>query len=762
MAMSLSSGGGAAGGGLSTAAMAYQAPTTHSMPSAQTNSTVNLMRSSVATTEGQKTGKMTPEDLERMVAPIISLSFHSPSTTYYSYSAPPSNSPVNIVSPPQPYKGSLRLKGSDERSFKALRKFDKKGYDIRGCFEKSVVLDTSPSTPQTITIGGYHEIVNLREDKNNVKYGKDGTVSITLSPEWEPITLKTRTLLSLYIHLCTTTVLPPSLSAHSPIVSISTTRTMGDLQRSVIQSSLNATDSLPSSSQGVMNIKKKEREGREVVYSLTPRIIGAVAGTMHLSGAGGMRDGESFMDGVNTFIMKAIRRTGRKYGTQEQNKVPPCIRESEVPIWVVVMSEGGGYEVAGVKCEELQSMGKNKKGKPIPGFASVKVISRSFAPSSSSLGKAVNEVWNRIKRIHENRGIVGFLHDVEGWNAQGDVKECVGVEVFEEMGEMGEKPLVTRIDDKAVTAGMCIIANSGGEGRIKIGRTGNMMIADVVGREVGIRVECKGKTEVKRILEVGRYMPAKHEVDFTAVFTACWYNGGDEVEYGKADDDATKAYEGRKNIKEKRELARELNVEVVQRGSGDDEWEALPLVEEDGRLDYRPFKPLVIGGEDDPTVCPNATLTLGMDSGGIISTRLIRSNLEIEEDVKMVEGDRRMWWWVGGICAFIALAISWRSYHVTYVFDRNVLKLHTFYKFVNKTINPLNEAKYIVYEYNDNIEVLWEKLERKYGIPVEEPTAYFDIIEERERIKELEREEEERKEKEEEERKAKEGDREEL
>ncbi|GMI11003.1 hypothetical protein TrRE_jg10386, partial [Triparma retinervis] len=209
-----------------------------------------------------------------------------------------------------------------------------------------------------------------------------------------------------------------------------------------------------------------------------------------------------------------------------------------------------------------------------------------------------------------------------------------------------------------------------------------------------------------------------------------------------------------------------LEVEIVQREPGrEGEWRTLPIVEDDGKLDYRPFRPLVFRNPSEPSVekvCPTATFSLSMDAAGIIRTSLTRSPLEIEEDVKAVEGGRRTWYWILAIAAVLGMGISWRSYHVTVVFDRRVEKLHTFYKYVNKTINPINEARYIVYEYNDDIGKLWEKLEKKYKIPVGEPIEYLDIIEERERIKEEERLEEERKAEEEKERLEKEGEREEL
>ena len=193
---------------------------------------------------------------------------------------------------------------------------------------------------------------------------------------------------------------------------------------------------------------------------------------------------------------------------------------------------------------------------------------------------------------------------------------------------------VFNVDERAVATGVCLVANSGGEGRVQIGPSKHMRVSDVVGRAVGVRVTCRGKSEVKQVLAVGRNMPAKHEVEFTAAETCYWVEKGGE--FGEVDEVGRKEYEGRRNMKERREKAEELEVEIVQTSAGG-EWETLPMVEEDGRLDFGPFKPLVFTKSSGETVCPNATLSLTMDSGGIVGTRLVRSSMEIEEDVKAEE-----------------------------------------------------------------------------------------------------------------------------
>ncbi|GMH64145.1 hypothetical protein TrRE_jg5420, partial [Triparma retinervis] len=241
-------------------------------------------------------------------------------------------------------------KGSVE-SYKALRKFDKKGYNIRGCYEKCVMTEKEKGG---IRLGGYGDIVNARRGGEGVEYVDDGTVNVSLSSSWEPVNVKTTTLLSLYLHHVLVSVLPPSLSVHSPIVSICAPCGMGDSARTCLTSALLLTDALPSAALGVAGVKKKEREGLGGIYTLAPLAVGAVVGAVQMEGMGG---GGKVIDGVNRFIQNAIRRTASKNNGVQDTKVPPCVKEGEVPIFIVVQETGGGnIEVAGVTAEELQGM----------------------------------------------------------------------------------------------------------------------------------------------------------------------------------------------------------------------------------------------------------------------------------------------------------------------------------------------------------------------------------------------------------------------
>jgi hypothetical protein len=204
-----------------------------------------------------------------------------------------------------------------------------------------------------------------------------------------------------------------------------------------------------------------------------------------------MGGGGKVIDGVNRFIQNAIRRTASKNNGVQDTKVPPCVKEGEVPIFIVVQETGGGnIEVAGVTAEELQGMGKTKGGQPVPGFNNVKVIARSNANSSSGIGASIKEVWDRVVRLYDNRGIVGLLHS-PGLSPAA-LKAGAGVaEVWEEMKEFGTPPFVAALPTEAPACGVCVLANSGGEDRVRIGRTRMMRAGDVVGREVGIRLKCK-------------------------------------------------------------------------------------------------------------------------------------------------------------------------------------------------------------------------------------------------------------------------------
>ena len=156
------------------------------MPNAQSNPGVNMMRSTnIAEGKENTVNKLTPEELERMCAPVVALDFKKldggECRVDIAYSAPPSDNPVRIVPILGGFSGSLRLKGTVE-SYKALRKFDKKGYNIRGCYEKCVM---SEKEKGGINVGGYCDIVKGEKTGGGVEYLGDGTVNVELSSEWE-------------------------------------------------------------------------------------------------------------------------------------------------------------------------------------------------------------------------------------------------------------------------------------------------------------------------------------------------------------------------------------------------------------------------------------------------------------------------------------------------------------------------------------------------------------------------------------------------
>jgi len=73
-----------------------------------------------------------------MVAPCVGIDILPTGFSHVSYSAPASGAPVRIIPPSVPtgVQASIVLKSGDEGCYKALKKLNKKGYNVRGCYEK--------------------------------------------------------------------------------------------------------------------------------------------------------------------------------------------------------------------------------------------------------------------------------------------------------------------------------------------------------------------------------------------------------------------------------------------------------------------------------------------------------------------------------------------------------------------------------------------------------------------------------------------------
>ena len=99
-----------------------------------------------------------------------------------------------------------------------------------------------------------------------------------------------------------------------------------------------------------------------------------------------------------------------------------------------------------------------------------------------------------------------------------------------------------------------------------------------------------------------------------------------------------------------------------------------------------------------------------MDNGGMVRTKMVRDRVPIAVAQQAEASDRWFWWKFTVVAALVFAAISYRSYKVTVGFDYNARKLHTFYRHLNKTINPVGEARVLVYEYQDKEHLLWEKV----------------------------------------------------
>jgi hypothetical protein len=112
-----------------------------------------------------------------------------------------------------------------------------------------------------------------------------------------------------------------------------------------------------------------------------------------------------------------------------------------------------------------------------------------------------------------------------------------------------------------------------------------------------------------------------------------------------------------------------------------------------------------------------------------VSSRIARDRQPIAKRHAQDVSSSWFWWKVVAVLVLVFGGITYRSYQMTTVFNYNARKLHRYYQFeVKKKIASYQEARYIVYQYRDKEDTLWEKLERKYGLPVKEPSIYNDLV----------------------------------
>jgi len=226
-------------------------------------------------------------------------------------------------------------------------------------------------------------------------------------------------------------------------------------------------------------------------------------------------------------------------------------------------------------------------------------------------------------------------------------------------------------------------------------------------------------------------LPASYEMVFTSAHIALLVGEKGGAFTDDVDDEELERYKISKKVGERVQAAEGFRAVVTERIGVDGEFKACPTMNGgsvEASTEY--FHPLMFEGSDGAKVaCDECVVYLSIDTAGCVSSKIARDRTPIA--VRQKSDASASWFWYKFIAVLVLVfcAISYRTYTVTHVFSYNTRKLHRFYQFeVKKKINSIQEARYIVYTYQDKEERLWEKLERKYGIKVQEPSFYNDLV----------------------------------
>ncbi|GMH75537.1 hypothetical protein TL16_g06792 [Triparma laevis f. inornata] len=724
MAMSLSAGGGGMGGaGLGSAAMAYQAPGSSGMPSqpqTMSNPGASMMKSSNVTTDTS-----TPEEDFRSTLPVASLDLYSQLVAFNeggTFNFKPGKVPSKASAPfMNLFEKSLRITRNEDKSYKAFKKYSRKGHTPGPVFEKCLAKE---KFKDVVTFP-----VNLWSWINQVVVGdvkvwpdklssgpKRGSILVDLHDDYEPIVMTVDRLLGLFIH--------GVVNLHVKcddgcILNVPLEAGENDEMRTWVKMALDCTDFVEPLCPG----SKKSNDFKPQV--LTPdRGLAVVTGSQWKVTKGMVGGPE-----LNREISRLLERS-KLEGKQAGNR-PPCSIPSESPMVLTFTSTKKSISCSVVMLSQLTSMGKNKDGQPIPLFCKLAVVTKVVHLKEATEKLALESIKlcaANLSRAYPNRGVCCvYVYDsflpvsVFG----GEALKVLTSPASAGFKQPGPPPIIKCEGDEAAY-GSVLFLSTVGEQRVKAGPEGTIKLQDVVASPVGVRFDFgNGKSVVKPIFDFDRAIPSKYSLDLTAAEVA-WVNAGEGREVGDADpDEDLKEWEHKKNLEARKEAAKNLRIHVVQRkGRGD--WQDVPMFEgADVTTSGKGIRPLSFTHEETgaDVQISSCTFVIAMDCGGICSTRMIRERIDIESKDKIVDGDKWIYYKIMAVIAIVFAAISYRSYKVTVVFDYNTKKLHTFYRHVKPkgAINPLHEARILVYEYQDKEKELWAKLEKKYGEKVLEP-----------------------------------------
>ena len=826
MALSMHSGGGmSGGGGMGGVAMAYQTPGPSSGPSGSgstpgVGSAVPLMRSDNSTTatlsvlDGDEAGAF------RLRSCVVAFDLAAGTVAYLEGRENPpaadetlSPKYVMAVVSSATTLSPILLRRDDEKGFKALKKFLKRGEGVEKVFERLVVSDPKeyeaaslqlaagakggsphpaflalPVDVLGLVANGFDESFAFPSNDPCVRFDKKSDsllLGLMSDPEdklpfGSPVSLRLRDVLCIYIYASLCALLPQSCLSPSspPIVTFPLSGNLGDSFRTVLRG---AVDSLPFFKPDALP------------YFLTP--------SSGVSVAVGQIVGDGFTIGSTPFTKSLVAEVQRLMAGRGggPDRGPPCTDdEKTMPLLMTCHYPyfgkrtkptttliGGGpckgdnddnfVEVNILRLEQLYGQPNNfvdpsclffkitvlarSLSSPIPATASKADIASSIKALSI---KAVDELKSQVA----SRGVFAVLM----YGGGDDVSESTSSTTTSNYGggpdagaydpdtlrsispgvvlalKGAPAPKTTEVfvssPHASAQGALYAAAVAGGDhkGRMAMSDARKpFAVQDVMSSTVALRItlrdakadkgskdgdksQQKTRSYIKTAFELGRSLPAKFTLRFDAAeLTAAAFEGGAVGEHEHATLDK---YAGKKGAEMRDEVARSVKVDVVERRGAAGPWKPIISFNEDGVRedgDERTIEPLYcrLRGAKEYTSVENTTMMLTIDAAGLLRTKLTSDFNVVKTSHKR---DSTWWWrmWIAIAVVFFA-AISYRTYVVTIVFQRNVRKLIKYYEAIGKKINSEQEARYVVYQYQDKEDKLWAKLEKKYNVKVLEP-----------------------------------------
>jgi len=235
---------------------------------------------------------------------------------------------------------------------------------------------------------------------------------------------------------------------------------------------------------------------------------------------------------------------------------------------------------------------------------------------------------------------------------------------------------------------------------------------------VGIRCNYFGDDDsrkrdgiVQTIFDFDRKVPtSQYSIEFSSAECACVRSKDGSDDYNMED---VKAFEGAKYVPVREEAAKALRVQIVQKFQRGGEW--VNVGDE--------IKPLCMEGDNEGELigCEEITLKLILASSGLITNSLEGDRQSVVHAVK--EAEKNKFWYYASIIGAILFfgGFMLKSWYGEVTFEKNTKKLLAYYNHVlpeSLAADDKRQAQYLVWKYSNNIDLLWRRLEAKYGVPV--------------------------------------------